>query len=297
MKFDTWNIENASQAGSDFNYNTLSNNEVAIYIYVHNTNWASDSSAQPSVTINWGDGVTETTDAWWDNGITPMKHTYTNTSPKTVTLTGDLAGFSCNTVSEATIIGMKSIASCYKMFSCPNVTVSSQQGLNRFDLKSLDLSQFDSSNVTSISHMFENQDLSILSDTNGAFNHMANFSSKKITDAEKAFRCHKYPKKLDLEHLHMDLVENTVEMFKCQFWDPALEELKISTWNLPNLKFARNTFDGWIHPPDIKNWVTPRLQNFNVYSFSTYWTAHGSAWLANKPTSWGSSQYMQPSWW
>lgn len=150
LKFDTESLQASSTITISFSH--------------HDFGWASDTSdenfnwyqdAIPQVNIDWGEGPVFNGNGW--NNAT---HTYADISTeKTVRITGDISSFKCNQASSAKIVGMRSLESANRMFAMDNMD-------QRKRLKSLDLSQWDSRNIVSISGMFMYQDIYLLADPN-----------------------------------------------------------------------------------------------------------------------------------
>ena len=111
---------------------------------------------------------------------------------------------------------------------------------NFYKLKSLDLSDFDSSYVTNLSHMFTQ--CYELEEVN-----LSSFDTSKVTNMEQMFRFSRKIKYLNLSNFNTENVTNMKEMFDNMHY---LIELDISNFNTKNVKNMDSMFATYMGTED-----------------------------------------------
>ena len=252
--------------------------------------WGPDPDSEVHVYIDWDDGNGDQEYAW----STSASFTYPDSNTeRAIKISGDLSWVSCLTASSGKISGMRSLESAKSMFECSN---------NK-QLDSLDLSTWDSINIITIEKMFKNQNLHTLSNSNGEFTGLSNFSSKKLINCDEAFYKCTMPAKMDLNHMDVSKVRYMNEMFRDKYsgWGTGADyqgvptseggpgvkmQLEISEWRPVNLINASEMLRGFFEVPNLIDWETPHLRDFIWNGHDPYYSAFLSEMRSNAPSSW-----------
>lgn len=141
-------------------------------------------------------------------------------------------------------------------FDTSQVTDIEYMFSNCYKLTSLDLSSFDTSNVTIMRSIFN-------SCSNLTSIDLSNFNTGNVTNMGTMFQSCSKLTSLDLSNFNTNNVTNMSGMFNgCN----ALTSLNISSWNTSNVTNMSNMFSYCIsiEKLDLKNWVTPNLTTTNT---------------------------------
>ena len=153
----------------------------------------------------------------------------------------------------------------------------------------LDLSNFDTSKVANMSHMFNgmrnlttlnlsNFNTSKTTDMRSMFNGMTNlasldissFNTKNVENMSGMFSLLRKIEHLDLSHFRTDKVTNMVSMF---YQMTALKTINLSNFNTANVTDMSSMFsmDDNLTELDLRSFTTPKVENFG-YMFASFTT-------------------------
>ena len=127
----------------------------------------------------------------------------------------------------------------------------------------LDLSKFDTSKVTNMSHMFNGM-------TNLVSLNISSFNTKNVENMSGMFSLLRKIEHLDLSHFRTDKVTNMGSMF---YQMTEIKTINLSNFNTANVTDMSSMFsmDDNLTELDLRSFTTPKVENFG-YMFASFTT-------------------------